>query len=110
MSFIRLLVRATTSVAQAAAPARFVTMGTGIQINWIAAIGNLTRFVATTSVGLCTLLFIVGAGQLTMSRGDQTKVDNGKKLMISSLIGVSLVMGSYAIVRTVMYFLYEWAP
>lgn len=87
-----------------------VILGTGVRISFAQAIANLTNFVAVSSMGVCTLLFVVGAAMLTMSRGDQTKVDNGKKMMISALIGLALVMGSYGIIRTVLYFLYEWAP
>ncbi|NOS68235.1 MAG: hypothetical protein HOO67_07840 [Candidatus Peribacteraceae bacterium] len=89
---------------------RSIILGTGVRLNFSQVMANLTVFIAESSVGVCTLLFLVGAAMLTMSRGDQTKVDNGKKLMISALIGLALVLGAYAIVRTVLYFLYEWAP
>jgi hypothetical protein len=104
MSFLKILL---APVAALAADPRFVTMGTGVQIGWIQAMGNLTRFVVLTATGVCSLLFLAGAAQLTISRGDQTKVDNGKKMMVSALIGLAIVMGSYGIIRTVLFFLYE---
>lgn len=88
---------------------RFVILTTGIRISFLQAIGNITSFIATSAAGVCTVLFLVGAAQLTLSRGDQTKVDNGKKLMISSLVGLGIVLSSYAIVTTLLYFLYEGA-
>lgn len=86
---------------------RSVVLNTGIRIPITEVLSNITNFLAVSSIGVCTLLFVVGAAMITMSRGDQTKVDNGKKLMISSLVGLAIVMGSYGIVRTVLYFLYE---
>jgi hypothetical protein len=67
---------------------------------------NITGFVASTAVGLCTLVFLIGAAQLVTSRGDQTAVDNGKKAMIGAAIGLAIIMGSYGILRTLIFFLY----
>ena len=88
---------------------RFIVVTTGIRIPFNEAIANLTGFVAISAVGVCTLLFLVGAAQLVISHGDQTKVDNGKKMMISAPIGLAIVLSSYGVVRTVLYFLYEGA-
>ena len=86
---------------------RFVILGTGVRIPFTQLMGNLTAFLAVSATGVCTLLFLVGAAQITISHGDQTKVDNGKKMMISALIGLAIILSAYAIVRTVLYFLYE---
>lgn len=86
---------------------RSVYVTTGIRIPLTQAIANLTLFLAVSSVSICTLLFLLGAGQLVISHGDQTKVDNGKKMMISALIGLAIVLGAYGIIRTVLFFLYE---
>ena len=88
---------------------RFIPITTGIRIPFVQFMGNLTNFLAVSASGVCTLLFLVGAAILTTSRGDQTKVDNGKKLMISSLIGLAIALSSYGIVRTILFFLYEGA-
>ena len=86
---------------------RFIILGTGIRIPFTQAVMNLTGFISMSVVGVCTVLFLVGAAQITVSHGDQTKVDNGKKMMISALVGLAIVLSDYAIVRTVLYFLYE---
>lgn len=110
MALLRLLLSPAIALAQQQQDQpRFVVITTGIRIPFTQAIGNLTGFIAATSVGVCTLLFIIGAAQMTLSHGDQTAVDNGKKLMISSLVGLAIVLGSYAIIRTVLFFLYEGA-
>ena len=114
MLLLRFLTTPTHVLAQCVdangRPYRCITIATGVRIPFVQAISNVVLFLATSAVGVCTVLFLVGAAQLTMSRGDQTKVDNGKKLMISSLVGLAIVATSYAIVTTVLYFLYEWAP
>ncbi len=89
---------------------RCIFVGTGVRTPFLQVMANIYLFMAVSAVGVCTLLFLIGAAQLTVSRGDQTKVDNGKKLMISALVGLAIVLGSYGIMRTILYFLYEWAP
>lgn len=89
---------------------RFIVVDTGVRTPFLQVMGNIYTFMAVSAAGVCTLLFLLGAAQLTVSKGDQTKVDNGKKLMISALIGLAIILGSYGIIRTVLYFLYEWAP
>jgi hypothetical protein len=106
MSFLKFLIWPGQAFAL---EERFIVMTTGIRIPLTQVLGNVTAFLAVSSVGVCTLIFLTGAGQLTLSRGDQTKVDNGKKMMIGSLIGLGLILGAFAIVRTVLYFLYEGA-
>jgi uncharacterized membrane protein len=86
---------------------RSVVLTTGIRIPFTELIQNVTGFLAVSISGICTLLFLVGASMLTVSVGDQTKKDNAKKLMISALGGLAIVLSSYAIIRTVLYFLYE---
>ena len=85
---------------------RFVVLNTGIRISIPQVLSNVIGFLAITSVALCSLIFLLGAGQLVISHGDQTKVDTGKKMMTGSLMGLGLVLSAYAIVRTVLYFLY----
>ena len=107
MSFLVRILTAPT--AASALEERFVILGTGIRISFVQLVSNLISFLAVSVLSVCTVLFLIGAVQVTVSHGDQTKIDNGKKLMISSLVGLALVLSSYAIVRTVLYFLYEGA-
>lgn len=89
---------------------RSIIVDTGVRTSFLQVMGNMYTFMAASAAGVCTLLFLLGAAQLTVSKGDQTKVDNGKKLMVSALIGLAIILGSYGIIRTILYFLYEWAP
>ncbi len=104
MSLLRLLTAPATAFAL---EDRFIVITTGVRIPFVQVMSNLTGFLAVSSVSVCTLLFLIGAALLTVSRGDQTKVDNGKKLMISSLVGLVITLSAYAVVRTVLFFLYE---
>ncbi len=106
----RLLFIPAQVLAQNQNQARVLYVGTGVRISLGQVFANIYLFMAVSAAGFFTLLFLLGAATLTVSRGDQTKVDNGKKMMISALVGLAIVMGSYGIMRTVLYFLYEWAP
>lgn len=85
---------------------RTVILTTGVRIAWTEVFMNITGFLAASAVGVCTLIFLLGASQLVISHGDQTKVDNGKKMMTGALTGLAIVLGSYGILRTVIFFLY----
>ncbi len=107
MSFLWLLIpRVSAAVSSSTLEERSVTLTTGVRIAWTQVFMNITGFLAATALGLCSLIFLIGAAQLTMARGDQGKVDNGKKAMIGALIGLAIIMGSYGILRTFIYFLY----
>ena len=69
-------------------------------------LSNVTGFLAGTIVTLCIATFLIGAFFLVISRGKQDQVERGKNLMIGSLIGLAIVLGSYAILRTAFYILY----
>ena len=107
-----LLLRLLTTATPAYAVDRSITLTTGIRsangslFPWMTVITNITAFVSMSAIGVCTVIFLIGAAQLVLSHGDQTKVDNGKKMMIGALIGLAIILGSYAIVRTLVYFLY----
>jgi Type IV secretion system pilin len=64
--------------------------------NLIAYSAYLIGFVTAT-------LFLIGALMVVLSRGKPDQMENGKKLMINSLIGMMIVLGAYGILRTVTY-------
>lgn len=101
------LLRFLLAPASAAAlQQRTVVLTTGIRISFTQLLANITAFLAVTGVGFCTLVFLLGAAQIVTSHGDQTKIDNGKKMMFGSLTGLALITCSYGIIRTVLWFLY----
>ncbi len=86
---------------------RFIIVGTGIRIGFTQALGNLMGFLVTTMSGLAVCLFLVGALLMVASRGQEDQMKRGKDIMIGSLIGLAVVLGSYAIYRTVLYLIYS---
>ena len=96
----------TLILVQAAHAQRSVVLTTGIRIGLTEAFSNFYAFLSSTGVLLCTLIFVAGAATLTASHGDQTKVDNGKKMMIGSLVGIAIILGAYGVLRTTLFFLY----
>lgn len=68
---------------------------------------NFFGFLAVTIVSLCVILFLIGAFLTVLSRGKQDTVQKGKDLMLWSLVGLAVVLGSYGIVRTAFFFLYS---
>lgn len=112
MSPIRLLIRsvaaaiASLPVSAFALENRSIVMTTGIRISFANAAENVVSFAAYSIGGVVTVLFLVGATFLIASAGKPERVETGKKLMKGSLIGMAIVLSSYMILRTVLYFVY----
>ena len=83
-----------------------ITGTLGANITYAQVISNITGFLAKTIVTVCIAMFLMGAFMLVISRGKQDQVDRGKNFMIGSLIGLGIVLGSYGILRTVLYIIY----
>ena len=78
----------------------------GTRFDFLTILYRIINFLAITIGSLSTALFILGALMLTASRGKDDMVQWGKDLMTGSLIGLVTVLGSYAMLRTVYYFIY----
>lgn len=97
-AFLRILLAPATASAQLV-----VDIGTRLNIGQL--LSNIVNFLAA-SIGFVTVaIFIFGALKLTASGAHEDWRQQGKDLMIGSLIGMALVLGAYAILRTVMFFL-----
>lgn len=66
-------------------------------------IGNLIFYLSYLIGFVTTALFLIGALYVVIARGQPDKMEKGKKLMIESLIGMAIVLGAYAILRTVAF-------
>lgn len=87
-------------------PQRGLILVSGPRLSLPQIILNLTSFLAVTIVSVCGVIFLLGACYWVMAAGRQDWVDSGKKHMIGALTGLAVTLGSYAILRTVYYFLY----
>lgn len=77
--------------------------GTNLSIVQIA--DRVITFMAGSIVAVGTAMFIVGAFMLVLSGAKEEYKDKAKNLMIGSIVSIAVVLGAYAILRTVDYFL-----
>jgi hypothetical protein len=81
-----------------------VNIGTALSVE--AILTNIINYMALAIIFVAAASFVVGAFFITFSRGDPDQVNRGKSLLIGSLIGMGVVLGSFAILRTVLFFIY----
>lgn len=80
-----------------------VDIGTPLSIGQLA--NNIVNFLAA-SIGFVTVaVFIYGTLKLTASGAHEEWRQQGKDLMIWSIVAMVIVLGAYAILRTVAFFL-----
>jgi len=51
---------------------------------------------------IATLLLIVGGGMLIISSGDTNKINQGKSILVSTIIGLLIILSSWLIINTFM--------
>ena len=66
---------------------------------------NLIGFLLAAASFVCGTIFMVGTFFVVISGGGEKK-DAGKKMMIGALIGLAVILGAYAIMRTFFFILY----
>jgi hypothetical protein len=102
----RTLVTLLALLAPVSAHARTLGVNLGTSLSVEAILTNIINYMAGAIVFLASALFTVGAFYITFSRGEADAVTKGKNYMISAVIGMAVVLGSFAILRTVFYFIY----
>lgn len=80
-----------------------VDIGTKLDIWTI--LQRIITFLATSITAIGGAMFLVGAFMIILSGAKEDYKQKGKDLMIGSLLGVGVVLGAYAILRTVAFFL-----
>lgn len=90
-------------LAPAGASALVVDIGT--KLSWEQLTGNIINFLAMSIGFLTVAIFIYGALLLTASGAHEEWKNKGKDIMIGSLVAMIIVLGAYAILRTVAFFL-----
>lgn len=104
---LRLVLALLSPAARAYQPGSMI-LNTGLvcgqsQCSLTLIIIKIVEFLVTTATVVFTVLFLVGAFYMVLYAGKEDKVKAGKDIMIRSLIGLAIVQGSYAIVRTFLY-------
>lgn len=91
-------------------PNRTIFMGTGVrcgggQCSLTIIIMKVVYFLVSSAIIVSVILFLIGAFYTVLYAGKEDKVKTGKDIMIGSLIGLAIIYGSYAILRTLFYML-----
>jgi hypothetical protein len=84
----------------------FLFVGLGAPISFSTVVQNAVGVLVMSIAFLCVVLFLLGAFLMVMSRGKEDQLQKGRELMIHSLIGLAIVLGSYAILRTFFALIY----
>lgn len=71
-----------------------------------AILTNVVNYLAASAVFVAAVMFTLGAFYVTFSRGEADTLNRGKGLIIGATVGMAVVLGSYAILRTVFYIIY----
>ncbi len=73
---------------------------------WGDILGSVVTVFKGTVESLAVMVFIVGAFFFAISAGDEQRKSMGKDMMIYSLIGLAIVIGAEAILKTVAFFIW----
>lgn len=104
----RLLLMAFGLAAPATAWAqRTLQVDLGPRIGLVQLATNIINFLARSIGFIAIALFMIGALMIAVSRGEDPMLSRGKDLVIYSLIGAAVVLGSFGIIRTIFYLIYE---
>lgn len=89
----------------AAAQVRQLYVGTGSSITFMGVATNIIMFMAGAIPVVATAMFVVGAFMVTISGIKEEYRQTGKNLMIGAVMSLAVVLGAYALLRTVDYLL-----
>ena len=78
----------------------------GANIDIVSFMANAVGLFSMTVGLVCTILFLIGALYMVLSTGSPDRLGKGQKLMTESLIGLAIVLGAYAILRTIYFLIY----
>jgi len=81
----------------------FVGIGTRFDLWTIAQ--RIITYMATSITAVCGAIFLVGAFMIILAGAKEDYKQRGKDLMVGSLMGMGVVLGAYAILRTVAFFI-----
>lgn len=84
-----------------------LTIQTGISPNVTVStiVGGLVYILLLWSSLVTTALFLLGCFLMVASGGNDALLSNGKKIMKASLIGLAIILSSWLILSTVVFFI-----
>lgn len=91
--------------ASSAVFAQQLEVDIGTELDFAQLANNIVTFLAASIGFVSVAIFIFGAFKLTASAFNEEWRNQGKDLMIKSLVAMVIVLGAYAILRTVAFFI-----
>lgn len=82
-----------------------LTISTGTSFTFWGIITRIIGYLAGAIAAVAMAMFTVGAFFVTIAGAKEDYKQKGKDLMIGSVLSLTVVLGAYAILRTVDYFL-----
>ncbi len=84
-----------------------IVVNTGVSTTADRLIGGLVNTLFVWAFAICVAVFLLGALFMVASGGEENVLSNGKKYVKRALIGLAIVLGSWMILSTFVYFLVE---
>ncbi|UPA22542.1 hypothetical protein K8942_05860 [Candidatus Peribacteria bacterium] len=99
-SVISLILLPSVATAQ-----RTLDVDIGTSFDFATIVQRIIDFLAASITTVATAMFLVGAFMIVLAGAKEDFKQRGKDLMIGSVMSVAVVLGAYAIYRTVASFL-----
>jgi len=80
-----------------------VTLQTGIRASFPAVMTAIVNFLAGSALAVCTAVFFIGAFRMVAYAAKPDKATKGKDIMLDALKGFAIILGSYGILRTLLF-------
>ncbi len=80
-------------------------MGTGATYTFWTVTGNIITFLAESIGFVAVAMFIVGALMIVLAGVKEENKQKGKDLMLGSVLSMGVVLGAYALLRVIDFFL-----
>lgn len=87
------------------AQGRTLPVNIGTSYDFETIIQNVIDFLAASITTIATVMFLVGAFMIVLAGAKEDFKEKGKDLMVGSIVSIGVVLGAYAIYRTVASFL-----
>lgn len=85
--------------------ANTLQVSVGTPLNFQTIVQQVINFLAGTITTVATVMFLVGAFMIVLAGAKEDYKQRGKDLMIGSIMSIAVVLGAYAIYRTIAAFL-----
>lgn len=84
---------------------RSLNVSVGTSYTFWAIMQRIITYLTGSIAAIALAMFVVGAFRVTISGIKEEERQKGKDLMVGSVLSLAVVMGAYAILRTLDYFL-----